>query len=114
VHDLLLSYGIHVTVVDPVFIKPLDKELLREVCSTHSTIITIEEHVISSGLGSIIDSFILSEHIEGTQVYHFGIKEEFIHHGSHKDITIALGLDPNSITEYILKKVPSLEVAIKD
>ncbi|MBI5273999.1 MAG: 1-deoxy-D-xylulose-5-phosphate synthase [Chlamydiales bacterium] len=114
VHENLLMHGIQATVIDPVFIKPLDATLLREVFLTHFFVITIEEHVISTGLASIIDSFIIKENIPGLSIHHMGIGEEFIHHGSHPDITKALKLDPDSITDYILSKMPAFEFASKD
>ncbi|MCB1119135.1 MAG: 1-deoxy-D-xylulose-5-phosphate synthase, partial [Chlamydiia bacterium] len=45
--EILAEQGISSTVVDPIFVKPLDTELLQELLETHHTVITIEEHALS-------------------------------------------------------------------
>ncbi|KAF9589065.1 hypothetical protein IFM89_018327 [Coptis chinensis] len=40
---LLASLGIHVTVADARFCKPLDIKLVRELCKEHTFLITVEE-----------------------------------------------------------------------
>lgn len=105
VKDRLSQYGYNPTIIDPIFLKPLDSELIKSIALTHRYIFTIEEHCISSGLGNIINSFIMQERLD-ICVYNFGIKDAFIHHGSHKDISQELGLDAASISQEILKQVP--------
>ena len=55
----LLKNHINAMVIDPVFIKPLDTELLSHACEKAKLIVTIEEHSLNGGLGSIINHFIL-------------------------------------------------------
>src|SRR5258706_3507039 len=40
------------TVVDMRFIKPLDKELIREMADSHDLLVTVEEHQVMGGAGS--------------------------------------------------------------
>ena len=47
-----------ITHVNMPFVKPLDENLLHEICSTHSKIITLEEGSKTGGLGSAIAEFI--------------------------------------------------------
>ena len=58
VRELLLLKGIEATVVDPVFVKPLDTELSSELLSTHRFAATIEEHALNGGMGMIFNNFL--------------------------------------------------------
>ncbi|NGX39740.1 MAG: 1-deoxy-D-xylulose-5-phosphate synthase [Chlamydiae bacterium] len=102
VRDLLLTQGISATVVDPIFVKPLDTDLLTDIFMSHPFVATIEEHALSSGLGSLINSFATRNGFT-TTIQNFGIPDTFIEHGSHKEMLASLGLDPHSIAQQIQK-----------
>ncbi len=91
VRELLLSDGLEATVVDPVFVKPLDTELLCELLVTHNQIVTIEEHSLQTGLGSIINNFLMSNGYSNVQVTNFGVPETFVQQGSHSELLNELG-----------------------
>lgn len=101
VKDLLVQEGIHPTVMDPVFVKPLDSELLCRLLSTHQKVVTIEEHSVASGLGSIVNNFMMKQGFPHVQVLNLGIPEAFIEHGSHSDLMNELGLTPEKIVKQI-------------
>lgn len=54
---LLSKLDINVTVADAKFCKPLDIELLRQLCSNHDILITVEEGSVG-GFGSHVAQFI--------------------------------------------------------
>ncbi|KAF1865234.1 hypothetical protein Lal_00004608 [Lupinus albus] len=56
-HTLLANLGVEVTVADARFCKPLDINLLRQLCKHHSFLITVEEGSIG-GFGSHVAQFI--------------------------------------------------------
>lgn len=56
-HTLLAKLGIDVTVADARFCKPLDINLIRQLCKHHSFLITVEEGSIG-GFGSHVAHFI--------------------------------------------------------
>lgn len=101
VRDLLTQEEIYATVMDPVFIKPLDAELLIQLLLTHQMIVTIEEHSVVSGLGSIVNNFLIKHGYSHTQVLNLGIPETFVEHGSHKDLMNEIGLTPEKIVKQI-------------
>lgn len=103
---LLLETGIQATVIDPIFIKPLDEELLREHFANAEMVITIEEHSINGGLGSIINSFIMREGIEHLKAFNFALPDTLIEHGSHTALLEKYGLTASAIFETIQTKVP--------
>lgn len=100
--DLLKEYDINCTVLDPVFVKPLDTELLCKLLVTHQKIITIEEHSLTTGLGSIINNFLMTNGYNNIQVANFGIPETFVEHGTHSELLDELGLTPQKICKKIV------------
>lgn len=107
--DLLKEYGVEATVVDPVFVKPLDTELLCKLLVTHQKLITIEEHSLTCGLGAIVNNFLMTNGYSNIQVANFGIPETFVEHGSHSELMNELGLTAPKIcqkiaTQFALKK----------
>lgn len=108
VRELLLRDGIESTVFDPVFIKPLDQESLCNLLSDHDHVATIEEHALSSGLGSIINHFIVSNSFRNHRVHNFGIPDTFVEHGAHGTLLNKLGLQPDQIAKAILQRFTEL------
>lgn len=102
--ELLKIHGIEATVVDPIFAKPLDTELFCQILSTHSFLVTLEEHALNGGLGMILNHFILQNKFSSIQVLNFGIPDAFIEHGSHKELSQTLGLTPEAIVHRILQE----------
>ncbi|EPP34342.1 1-deoxy-D-xylulose-5-phosphate synthase [Chlamydia ibidis] len=97
----LLSYGISATVVDPVFIKPLDKNLFSVLLMNHSKIIVIEEHSIRGGLCSEINEF-LANYSFKVDVLHFGVPDTFLSHGDTDTVLRKAGLDVDHIMQKIV------------
>jgi 1-deoxy-D-xylulose-5-phosphate synthase len=93
----LESFGIQATIIDPIFVKPLDTELFCRVLSSHTHVITIEEHSMAVGLASIMNSFIVRNGFTHLTVASFGIPDMFIEQGSNKEILEEIGLSPDKI-----------------
>lgn len=58
--EILKSQGIHISVIDTFKIKPLQPNIVSSFLTSQSPVITIEEHSIIGGLGSVVAE-ILSE-----------------------------------------------------
>lgn len=100
VEGLLAKDGIDATVVNLRFAKPLDYEMLDEVLDYHSLIVTMEENVLSGGVGEHICRYV-ELHSTGVRVIACGIPDKFIHQGSIKELLEETGLDANSIYQKI-------------
>ncbi len=100
--ELLEKKGIFPTIIDPIFLKPLDTDLLYDVISKHHLVLTLEEHCVTSGLGSLINNFLfqhqLNKHIS---VINLGIPSAFIEHGDREILLKKAGLSAESIAKYI-------------
>lgn len=100
IEALLAKDGIDATVVNLRFAKPLDYEMLDEVLDYHSLIVTMEENVLSGGVGEHICRYV-ELHSTGVRVIACGIPDKFIHQGSIKELLEETGLDAQSIYQKI-------------
>lgn len=109
VRKLLAEEGISCAVVDPIFVKPLDSELLNGLFSKHTKLVTLEEHSVVSGMGSIINNAIVKNGFNQLQVLNLGVPEAFIDHGSNADLLNDIGLVPKKIVNSIKKHFSGLK-----
>ena len=104
VRKILAVQGIEATVVDPVFLKPLDAPLFTHLLSTHQYVATIEEHALNGGMGMIINNFLIQNRIRHAEVLNFGIPDIWVQFGSNTELMRELGLDADSIAERIFEE----------
>ena len=104
VREILFAQGIEATVVDPIFIKPLDFDLFSHLLSTHRFVATIEEHALSGGMGMIINNFLVQNGIREAEVLNFGVPDMWVQFGSNTELMRELGLDAESIAQRILQE----------
>ena len=101
VKSLLAEKGIDATVVDPVFVKPLDTALLTELLTTHRFAVTIEEHALNGGMGMIFNNFLIQNGHRDVEVLNIGVPDMWVQFGSNKELMRELGLDAESVAERI-------------
>jgi len=94
--------SIYPSVLDPIFIKPLDVELLKMLLKTHTKVVTIEEHAVTCGMGSIVNNFLMVNGFSDIKVLNFGVPELFVEHGSNKELLNEIGLTKEKIAHSIL------------
>ncbi|QVL56472.1 MAG: 1-deoxy-D-xylulose-5-phosphate synthase [Simkaniaceae bacterium] len=99
---LLEKEGVTASVIDPVFVKPLDKELLMSRIKKAQMVITIEEHSLQGGLGSIINNFMMNHGLGHIPVKNFGVPDILIEHGGHQDLLKKYGITPEKVAEAAL------------
>lgn len=95
--------GISVAHYDMVFLKPIDEDLLREVARKFKQIITVEDGVIKGGLGSAVLEYLAENHFSDIQVHRIGIADEFVTHGSVRELQQLAGIDPEGILSQIVQ-----------
>ncbi len=108
VQKLLQSQQIEATVVDPIFVKPIDSDLFLELFATHSHVVTLEEHAVQGGFASAFQSFLSLHPIPHLSLLHLGIPDRFVEQGSHAELLAELKLTPEDIYETIVHKWSSL------
>lgn len=104
VREILLEKGIELTIVDPIFVKPLDFDLFCRIASTHKMLVTLEEHAVSCGLGSIVNTFFTRNGFKHLHIINLGIPDTFVEHGSNKELLDQLELSPEKIAALLLRE----------
>ncbi len=94
--ERLNKEDISISHYDMRFLKPLDTELLHEVCKNHKKIITVEDGTIIGGLGSAVQEF-ANDHKYYTEVIKLGTPDRFIDHGSLEELYEECGFDEDAI-----------------
>lgn len=76
------------TVIDMRFVKPLDEQIIDDVCKSHKIILTLEENSIAGGAGSAVNEYIVSKGLnKNLTIRNFGLQDQFLNHGT-KDLLL--------------------------
>jgi len=85
---------------DMRFLKPIDEELLHEICKKYTTIITVEDGTIIGGLGSAVMEFSVKNEYHA-KIFRLGIPDEFIEQGTLNQLHKNCGFDKEGIIKII-------------
>ncbi|WP_251859495.1 1-deoxy-D-xylulose-5-phosphate synthase [Clostridium sp. Marseille-Q2269] len=102
--EKLNECGIKSTIVNANFIKPIDKELIKNFVKKGYKIVTVEDNVIKGGFGSLVLQYV-SELKTHNIVLNLGFKDKFVPHGSTDILYKMEQLDPEGIVKNIVKIV---------
>lgn len=106
--EMLAQEGIEIGHYDMRFAKPLDTDLLDEVCLQYSRIITLEDGTKLGGFGSAVAEYISEKEIRPTLKI-MGIPDTIIEHGTQEELHNEIGIGVMGIIETV-KKLISTEV----
>jgi 1-deoxy-D-xylulose-5-phosphate synthase len=87
---------------DMRWLKPLDEELLHEVGKRFKTVVTIEDGMIAGGMGSAVLEW-MADHGYTPRIVRLGVDDQFVEHGSTKELYHMLKLDKEGICESLLQ-----------
>ncbi len=87
-------------------VKPIDTQMLDDVVSRASLIVSVEEHQVAGGLGSAIAEY-LSE-TRPIPMLRIGIQDRFGQSGTMTELYREYGLDRDSIVERVLEKLQNI------
>ena len=96
----LRNEGLFPAHYDMRFVKPLDEEMLHEVFSSFSQVITVEDGCIMGGFGSAVLEFMV-DHAYTARVKRLGIPDRFIDHGEQPELWAECGYDEAAIIEAV-------------
>jgi len=97
---LLEEEGISCEVINPRFIKPLDKQLLRTSIGKTGRVVVMEDGIVSGGFGSSVLEF-LNEERNPARSLLMGFPDEPIPHGDRNLLYRKYGLDPQAMRDRI-------------
>lgn len=93
--------GASVAHYDMVFLKPLDEEVVKEVASRFSDIITVEDGTVTGGLGTAVMECVNRNALACT-VHRVGIPDRFVKQGTVAQLYERCGMDSGSIKNLII------------
>ena len=96
------KFSFNPTVVNCRFIKPLDTKMLDKIISSHEILITMEEGILTGGFGSSIVDYTKNLNIT---IETMGIKDEYVEHGTRKELLDLVGLNTDSLINLIEKNL---------
>ena len=101
----LAPLGIDASVVNARFVKPLDKNLFRDLLTRVPRLITVEDHVVTGGFGSALIEFLADGGFTGIEVKRLGVPDRFIPHGTQDELRKMCGFDKDAIAQATLQLV---------
>ena len=87
---------------DMRWVKPLDEQMLHEVGQQFKTIVTAEDGMLAGGFGSAVLEW-MADHGYDVRVIRLGVNDQFVEHGSTKELYHLLKLDKEGLCESLLR-----------
>jgi len=98
--EQLDAEGIHAGLYDIRFLKPIDTEMLHEIFTRYTKVVTVEDGCITGGLGSAVLEF-MALHQYNARVIRLGIPDRFIEQGTPDELFAECGYDQAGILNAI-------------
>jgi len=103
----LREEGIHCTVVNARFAKPVDPGFLTGVCKGKKLAVTLEDNVTTGGFGSAVYELLRGAGLD-MPVLLFGLPDRYVEHGTIEELFNEIGLSPTDIAAGIKRRLDSL------
>jgi 1-deoxy-D-xylulose-5-phosphate synthase len=97
---ILAEDGINCEIVNMRFVKPIDTNRLDEIAHKFDKIVTLEENTLVGGFSSgVLEYF--AENNYKSEILRIGLPDNFVDHGTQKELHALLGIDPKGIVEKV-------------
>ena len=85
------------------YIKPIDFEMLDDICARFSEIITVEDGSKIGGLYGAVSEYV-SEHYPGVKISPIAISDNYLSQGTQEELKEECGLTTGALTRFFAKK----------
>ncbi|CAM3242091.1 1-deoxy-D-xylulose-5-phosphate synthase [Sporolactobacillus spathodeae] len=102
---VLDNEGLHVSVINARYLKPLDTALLNQLAARQCPILTLEEGVLAGGFGSSVLEYYAEQKTREIIIDLMGIPDQFVAHGSVKELLEELGLTSEKVADRLRQMV---------
>ena len=109
--DILAEGGLHPTVADARFAKPLDAGLLAQLAAEHELLVTVEEGVLAGGFGTAVWEC-LSEGGLVPRILRVGLPDRYVTHGAPALLHEEVGYTGQRIAERVEAAVLDLRASL--
>lgn len=93
--------GVSVAHYDMRFLKPIDEKTLHAIGQKFPRIVTLEDGVVSGGLGTAVTEFMAANGYT-PQIHCMGIPDKFVEHGTTEELYHICGMDSAAVLEALL------------
>ena len=111
--EILADHGLHMTVADGAFAKPLDTTLAERLAADHELLVTVEDNVLPGGFGAAV-----LEHLEDAfaqrdarraRVMRVGLPDRYVTHGKPALLREEVGLSGEAVAARVTAALRSRE-----
>ena len=113
--ERLAEQGYSAAVINPRFVKPLDREVLAQYAKRVGVIITFEDHVLMGGFGSAVMEALGEMQLQ-VPVVRIGWPDRFIEHGKVEQLRARYGVSVEAALEKLtpfLKRMLPAKAAVR-
>ncbi len=100
----MLEGKLNPAIIDLVFIKPLDENLLKNLTKKYKKWYIFSSSAKKGGVGDILCAWLIKNDVRNILLESFEYEDEFIAHGNTSEVEKDLKLDSQSISKYILEQ----------
>ena len=93
--------GVTPTVVNPRFVKPLDRESLGGLALSHQVMVTIEDNALEGGFGEAVAALLVDEK-SGCELLRLGLPDCFVEHGRIADLHRGMNISGEGIATRVI------------
>lgn len=98
----LKEQGYGCTLINARFVKPIDEDMIEELCKNHRLIATVEENVQTGGFGEHVMEYV-NRKCRNIRVLPLALPDDYVEHGSIKALRKETGLDVETMTKKIIE-----------
>jgi 1-deoxy-D-xylulose-5-phosphate synthase len=109
VRERLHDKGYACSLINARFVKPIDEKAVEYAAENHKLVVTMEENVACGGYGEHVREYFDTLDADST-LLQTAIPDEYVEHGNVELLKKEIGIDEESITESVLKKIQELIV----
>jgi 1-deoxy-D-xylulose-5-phosphate synthase len=95
---------LNATVVNMRFVKPIDRELVFRLATSHELLVTVEENVVQGGAGAAVAEVLAADSIPAS-ILMLGLPDKFVEHGDTAQLLADCGLDAAGIARSVRERL---------
>ncbi len=105
---LLADHDLTPTVADGRFAKPVDGELVAQLCADHDLVVTIEENVLAGGFGAAVLEY-AEDNLprQRARILRIGLPDRYVTHGKPGLLREEVGLTGPAVAQRVLSAIGS-------